>query len=1116
MSSRLEPTTLHYWQARLRNLPLEPPVPHDSDSTSGAAQSWATVNFGEDTSLQLLRLAAALAVDVDDVAIGLWLLLLWRYRVQAPLVCCTYVDQSQQFPLQVRFEPDTSIAQALQRVISERHQSTDMALSPTDLLTLAQQQNLDAMDLWGRIGYVVGDFDLPVDSPLGLLLQIQPTQAEIRLQYRSEGIAPAMVSRLAQHYAVLLAAAVGDGEQSIATVNYLTASELDQLRHQWNSSPQDYPRTWTIHDWFEYRVTQNPQAIALIDGDQAVTYEELNARSNQLAHYLRNLGVQPDQLVGVALDRSINLFVAFLGVLKSGAAYVSLDPSYAQERRAYTLNDAQAQLVLTQESLLSLIPQTAAPVIPLDRDWSVIDQYSPNNPVAVATPDNLAYVLYTSGSTGNPKGVMIQHGGLVNHAAAVAREFAIQPNDRMLQFCNIGFDIIVEELYPTLVSGATLVLRPESIASSMRDFWDFVERQKITLLDLPTAFWHEVVNSLVTCDRVFPKSVRLVCVGGEKASRTAYAQWKERVAPQVRWLNTYGPTETTVSATWCDPDKDGYTLDMGEVPIGLPLANYEVYVLDERQQLLPVGIPGELCIGGPGVARGYLNLPEKTAERFIANPFNADPQARLYRTGDVVQFCPDGMLEFIGRSDFQVKIRGFRVELGEIEAKLEEHPQVRQTVLLAQERANRKVLIAYVVPQVGVNLDAKDLGHWLQERLPNYMIPSQFIVLDALPLTPNGKVDRKALPEPAISSRETAGFQPPADALEMSLVRLWEEILGVPVDVTDNFFELGGHSLLVVRLCDQIEQTLHSRVSPMALFRSPTIQQLARQIRQDVTENDAQSSAVVIQAGAETHYPLFAIHVLGEGGRFFRPLAQNMGLEQPVYGLAAQMMDTDTAPPNRVEDLAAFYINEMQLIQSEGPYHIVGMSYGGIIAYEMARQMERLGLPIGLVGLLDTYGPNQIENLPSGDRLKAHWRSACAQGRRRYLKHKIRSAINRRTEKLHCAYGGLRQKMGRQVSYELQYKMIIAENVRAADAYHPGPFGGRLSLFRATDAVFYPPAYLESGLGWRNLAGQLDIYDVPGCHMTMVEEPQAQSLAGEMCRAMSQVAGSSQTSRAPR
>lgn len=861
------------------------------------------------------------------------------------------------------------------------------------------------------------------------------------------------------------------------------ASQTDKLRQ-------------TPVQLFEQQVERTPQAIALVDGDRSFTYRQLNARANQLAHYLKGIGVQPEELVALSMDRSVHLIVAFWGVLKAGAAYVPLDPTYPHERRAYKLRDAAVQIILADTNLVNSIPECSAKIVCVDGDWDKISQQPTTNLNLPLKANNLAYVLYTSGSTGNPKGVMIEHGGIVNHALAVAQEFDITASDRMLQFSNIGFDIIVEELYSTLISGAALVLRPEAIASSTHAFWQFVRDQKITILDLPTAFWHELVNGLVTLNQTIPDSVKLVCVGGEKASQQAYQQWRSRVPEQVRWVNTYGPTEITVTATWFDPVRAGFDPLSGEIPIGKALPNVTTYILDPQQQAVASGQSGELCIGGPGLARGYLNMPERTADKFI----NHGTYGRLYRTGDQVVERSDGYLEFVGRFDFQVKIRGFRIELCEIDARLEQLAEVQQGIVLAKENAGVKYLVAYVVPAPGQTPTSKALIEGLRRHLPNYMIPSRWVMLDRLPLTANGKVDRQALPEPTLAE-PIADFEPPRDALEGELLKLWSELLGQRVAVTDNFFELGGHSLLVARLCDRIEQQLAVRIAPTVLFQYPTLRQLSQYLQKGDQDSSDLGCAMVIQDGSSEQPPLFAIHVLGEGARFFRPLAHHLGREQTVYGLSAQMLNRETAPKNRVEDLAAYYIAEMRRIQPEGPYHLVGMSYGGTVIYEMARQLEQQGLPVGLVGLLDTYGPAESEVLPSKDRIAAHWQQF-RQGGLSYLLQKAWGFATTKRDRLVINYGRMAQQLGVKVSYELQYKIILADNMAADDAYVPRSYGGPLTLFRATSEVFYSQQYLATGLGWGPLVQQLDMHDIPGNHMAIVEEPHVRILADRLGQAL--------------
>jgi len=408
-----------------------------------------------------------------------------------------------------------------------------------------------------------------------------------------------------------------------------------------------------IHHWFEVQVEQTPDAIALLFNGQQLTYRSLNQKANQLAHWLLQQGLQPQELVVVSVERSLEMVIGFLAVLKAGGAYVPVDPAYPAQRRAYQLEDVQPRFILTQQRLVDSLPAHRATVLCLDTDWPSVAAFSCTNPTHRTTSDQLAYVIYTSGSTGLPKGVMVPHRGVVNHSWAVTQAFELNPCDRVLQFSSMGFDVTVEQLYPALVSGATVVLRNEESISSTHHFLHFVEQHNITVLLLPVAFWHEWINGMALLQASVPANVRLVAVGGEKPSRSMYERWRKQVGDFPRWLNGYGPTETTVTALSYDPIAANYDPTQGEIPIGKPIANTEVYVLNSDLQPVSPGECGELYIGGLGLAHGYLNLPEQTAARFIANPFSPDPQARLYRTGDRVRQLPDGNLEFMGRFDFQ-------------------------------------------------------------------------------------------------------------------------------------------------------------------------------------------------------------------------------------------------------------------------------------------------------------------------------------------------------------------------------------------------------------------------------------------------------------------------------
>ena len=612
--------------------------------------------------------------------------------------------------------------------------------------------------------------------------------------------------------------------------NLLAEEEKRRILVEWNDTQADYPRDKCIQQLFEAQVERTPDAVAVVCENEQLTYRELNRRANQLAHLLQKLGVGPENLVGICVERSLEMIVGLLGILKVGGAYVPLDPAYPRERLAYMIEDAGIDVLISQEKWAGELPERNGRVVRLDSDWAAIAGEDDNDLVTEAAPNNLAYVIYTSGSTGEPKGVMIEQHSLVNYTEAASAEYQITAADRVLQFASISFDASVEEIFPTLTRGATLVLRNDSMLDPSI-FLKKCEEWGVTVVSLPTAYWHELTIRLAEGALTLPSALRLVIIGGEEAIVQRVKAWREHVGESVRLVNTYGPTEATVVATACDLADPGAMDGELDVPIGKPLHNLQAYVLDQSLQPVPVGVPGELEIGGEGVARGYLNRPELTAEKFIRHPFSEDPQARLYKTGDIVRYRADGNLEFLGRMDDQVKIRGFRIEPGEVEAVLRQHPAVRDAIVLANEDAGGgKRLVAYVlVSDPALSPTTSGLFNFLKSGLPDYMVPSAFVTLDRFPLTPSGKVDRQALPALGkIRPELEMEYVAPRNDLERFLSDTWKEILGIEkIGVFDNFFELGGDSIKGAVFINKLQAVLGEYVYVVALFDAPTIDQLA-------------------------------------------------------------------------------------------------------------------------------------------------------------------------------------------------------------------------------------------------------------------------------------------------
>ncbi|HET7460190.1 MAG TPA: amino acid adenylation domain-containing protein, partial [Longimicrobium sp.] len=642
------------------------------------------------------------------------------------------------------------------------------------------------------------------------------------LEYATALFDPQTIERQLAYLRRVLAQMVADDRRSVARLELMSPAERARVVEEWNATELPSADGACVHELFERRAEETPGATALVFEGGEVGYAELNARANRLAHRLRALGVGPDARVAVCAERTPEMVAGLLAVLKAGGAYVPVDPAYPDERLRWLLEDSAPVAVLAHASLAARFAGAGVPVVELDAGSPAWEAGPETNPGRGALlPEHLAYVIYTSGSTGRPKGVMVPHRAVQRQAAAVQAGFGLRPDDRVLQFASIAFDAAVEEIFGALGTGAALVLRTEAWIEGAHAFWGRCAEFRVTVADLPTRFWQLLLDEP---SAAIPPCVRLLAIGGEAVEPAALEAWFRRGGHRPPLLNTYGPTETTVNATLGRVAGDPATWRS----IGRPVANTRVYLLDAGGEPVPVGVAGELYVGGGQVARGYLDRPGLTAGRFVPDPFSRQPGARLYRTGDLGRWLPEGSIEFLGRTDFQVKIRGFRIELGEIEARLAEHPAVRDAVVLAREDApGDRRLVAYCVADPG--LDVESLRAHLAGRLPPYMAPAAFVRLDAFPVTAGGKVDRRALPAPEGDALDTRGYQAPVGETEQARAEIWAEGLGVErVGRRDNFFELGGHSLVAVRVISRVRQRLAVEVALRDLFARPVLADFAR------------------------------------------------------------------------------------------------------------------------------------------------------------------------------------------------------------------------------------------------------------------------------------------------
>jgi amino acid adenylation domain-containing protein len=648
-------------------------------------------------------------------------------------------------------------------------------------------------------------------------------------RYNSDLFDDAQLARMLNQFKTLLAAAAAEPHRKVMELPLLTDAERRQILIEWNRNAAADSKSRNLHQLIEAQVERTPEGLAVVFGDQQLTYRQLEVRANQLARYLQGLGVGPDCLVGLCMKRSLEMVVGVLAILKAGGAYVPLDPELPTERLALMMEDAHAPIVLTQEDLLEKVPASNARVICLDRDRGLFEVESAETPSSGATPDNLAYVIYTSGSTGKPKGVAMIRKAVENLIGWQCESPIFSAGLRTLQFASLGFDVSFQEIFSTWSSGGTLILVPEELRRDFGGLLGFLRNQRVERLFLPFVAL-ECLAEIANEQQLLPSSLREIITAGEQLKVTPdIGKFFEKL-DGCTLQNQYGPTESHVvtAFTLTGPPGEWPTLP----PIGRPISNTSVFVLDDAKQPVPIGVRGELHIGGVCLARGYLNQPKLTAERFICAPVVSEAAVRLYRTGDLARFLPDGDIEFLGRSDFQVKIRGFRIEPGEIEAVLNQNPAVQASLVVAREDApGDKRLVAYLTRRNGA-VNPSELREYLSAKLPEYMVPAAFVTLEAFPLTPNGKVDRKALPKPDFElAADNGKFVPPSTPTEIALAKIWSEVLGVKqIGQHDDFFALGGHSLQATRIVSRIHSVLHADLALRSLLENPTLESLANAI----------------------------------------------------------------------------------------------------------------------------------------------------------------------------------------------------------------------------------------------------------------------------------------------
>ncbi|HEU5227952.1 MAG TPA: amino acid adenylation domain-containing protein, partial [Ktedonobacteraceae bacterium] len=861
----------------------------------------------------------------------------------------------------------------------------------------------------------------------------------------------------------------------------------------WNATERSYSQEQLVCAMVEQQALQRPTDPAVSARGAEMSYGELNKKANQLAHYLQAQGVGPGSYVGIYLQRNLDMIVALLATLKVGAAYLPLDASTPPTRVAFMLREAQATLLITQKTVAARLTTCEVPLFYLEQAGTLLKTQPVENLPVRISPEYPAYIIYTSGSTGNPKGVVINHKALLNMVCWYQETFGVTALDKTTHLANLGFDAAVFEIWPYLTKGALLYLVEEEVRLSPTALVPWLVKRGITISFLPTSLVEMVVN------RPWPAqtALRFLLTGGDQLHRAPIKNLPFTL------INMYGPTENTVVTTWApitpeQPDASGEHLDEGRLPvIGRAIANAQVYVLNRAGDPQPLGVPGELFIGGQSLSQGYLYRPDLTAASFLPDPFGTQPGARLYRTGDIVRYLPDGNLEFLGRRDHQVKIRGFRIELGEIETLLMAHPDVREAVVVVSESLpGEKRLAAYVVLQEGASLSKEGLQRSLRDRLPDYMVPTALSIIEELPLTPHGKIDRQALAlRRPITISASEKHIAARDAIELQLVHLWERLLGVsPISVTDNFFQLGGHSLTGVRLMSQIQRLFGVDLPLSALFESATIASLATVLRQQEEQITFTPLVEIQQTGSNP--PLFCVHPSGGEVLCYTSLAHHLGSDQPMYGLRA----SDQHLHSSLEEMATAYIAALRTVQPQGPYYLSGWSMGGVVAFEMARQLELQGQKIAFLGLFDSYLPPQQFDENEYTLLTKFVSDLAGMSNTAFssIEEGVAASDTEGQLKLLLLDAQRANVLppGVDASYIKRQFLIFKNNIKVLCNYRPQPYAGQITLYRAS--AFTSGEQVEITYGWHQFARQVHNHAVPGNHYTMLREPQVETLAKQI------------------
>jgi amino acid adenylation domain-containing protein len=1088
---------LNYWRRKLEGLSALQ-LPTDYSRPALQTTKGAVVRFDIDRNLRekLQQLSHQQGCTLFMTLLAAFKVLLHKYSSQSDICVGTPIAGRQQpevekligffvntLALRTEIDAEETFIDLLQKVRATtleayEHQEVpfekvvnavvkerDMSRSPLfQVMLVFQNSSANSRLKFGEVELIKEDYEhttAKFELMFGLTETAEGLQAAI--EYSTDLYTEATVLRMAGHFKQLLQSVVEQSNQKVGRISILTEAERRQLLEVFNATTVPYSRDKSVVDMFEDQVAKTPEDTAVVFEEARLSYTELNKRANQLAHYLQSKGVKAETLVPICIERSLEMIVGVLGILKAGGAYVPIDPEYPADRINYIIEDTSASIMVSsRQSKAKLEVKEGVDIIEIDGDWRVISEKSADNPKTKGMPDNLVYVIYTSGSTGRPKGVRMPGGGLVNLLSWQQKQFK-NKRRKVLQFASLNFDVSFQEIFSTLCYGSSLYLIDADRRIDLNELIKDIRNKEITHLFIPFIVLKNLAEHLLSiktsCD-----PVEEIIVAGEQLKLTEDIQTLVR-EDNVRIINQYGPTEAHVVSS--------YTIDAASYlptlpPIGKPIDNCHLYILNDSGELLPIGIAGELYIGGVQVARGYLNKPELTAAKFVGDRFTRNGTGRLYRTGDIARWLPDGNIEYLGRIDEQVKIRGYRIELGEIESFLQECPMVRQGVVLAkQDIRGEKFLVGYVVPEG--EFERESLISYLEKKLPKYMIPALWVKMEQLPVTTNGKIDRAALPDVDTDQLLSEKYIAPKTDAEKALSDIWQELLKIEhIGVKDNFFELGGHSMIVLQLVNRVRK-LGYEIQAKDLFKYQTIEQQSKFLSTSLKLIDAaREGKYIIPIQSEgNNVPFFAIPEF----LLYSKIGNHISKDQPFYAIEPSSFE-------QVDDVVAHYISEIKKICPTGPYCLAGYCQWGKIAVEMAQTLLEQGEEVPLLVLIEYYSPKARKSRASLS----------------FLKSKFKIVYNRLKSNSSFKTKGkiLSKELYYTFYYILKKQFLVSKHVNQKFRTYPG----KVVLIQASETYNTKE---DSHMGWSEVfTGDVEKFIIKGEHLSIFFEPGASEIAEKL------------------